>query len=160
MYTRFLPLFLLAWLCFSGLLPCFLAAQSGPKVGVVLSGGGAKGYAHIGALKVLEEAGVRIDYIGGTSMGSIVGGLYAAGWPAYALDSILREINVSEMVQDQLPRDTRSFLEKEYGEHYAFTLGLPDFQLHAPDALSAGQLFYDFLSRLTIPVHAIRDFNE
>ncbi|MBK7410341.1 MAG: patatin-like phospholipase family protein [Saprospirales bacterium] len=160
MYTRFLPLMFLAWFSFSGLFSSMLSAQTGPKVGVVLSGGGAKGYAHIGALKVMEEAGIRVDYIGGTSMGSIVGGLYAAGWPAYALDSILREINVSEMVQDQLPRDTRSFLEKEYGEHYSFTLSLPDFQLQAPDALSAGQLFYDILSRLTIPVHAIRNFNE
>ena len=50
------------------------------KVGVVLSGGGAKGYAHVGALKKIEEAGIKIDYIGGTSMGAIIGGLYAAGY--------------------------------------------------------------------------------
>ena len=156
MITRFFPVLLVVCV-----LPCLLISQNnGPKVGVVLSGGGAKGYAHIGALKVLEEAGLRIDYIGGTSMGSIIGGLYAAGWPAHALDSILRQINVSDIVQDQLPRSTRSFLEKEYGEHYSFTLSLPGFQLQAPDALSAGQLLYDMLSRLTIPVHAIRDFNK
>ncbi|MDV7400365.1 patatin-like phospholipase family protein, partial [Arthrospira platensis SPKY1] len=88
----------------------------GPKVGLVLSGGGAKGYAHVGVLKVLEEAGVRVDYIGGTSMGAIIGGLYASGWPAASLDSILRSIDVSDLLQDRLPRDTRSFLEKEYGE--------------------------------------------
>ena len=52
------------------------------KVGLVLSGGGAKGFAHVAAIKVLEEAGVRIDYVGGTSMGAIVGGLYAAGYNA------------------------------------------------------------------------------
>ena len=54
-------------------------APSRPKVGVVLSGGGAKGFAHIGALRVIEEAGIPIDYIAGTSMGSIIGGLYAVG---------------------------------------------------------------------------------
>ncbi len=58
------------------------------KVGLVLSGGGAKGFAHIGVLKVLEEAGVKISYIGGTSMGAIVGGLYAAGYNAKQIDSI------------------------------------------------------------------------
>ncbi len=60
------------------------------KVGLVLSGGGAKGLAHIGVLKVLEEAGVRIDYIGGTSMGAMVGAMYAAGYKAKELDSIFR----------------------------------------------------------------------
>ena len=53
-----------------------------PKVGLVLSGGGAKGLAHIGALKVIEEAGVKVDYIGGTSMGAIIGALYASGYSA------------------------------------------------------------------------------
>lgn len=134
--------------------------QTGPKVGVVLSGGGAKGYAHIGALRVLEEAGVRVDYIGGTSMGSIIGGLYAAGWPARAMDSIIRETPVQDILQDVLPRSTHSFLEKEYGEHYAFTLSLPDFKIHAPDGLSSGQRVYDFFSQLTIPVHHIRNFDE
>ena len=57
-----------------------------PKVGLVLSGGGAKGLAHIGVLKVLEEQGVKIDYIGGTSMGAIIGGLYASGYTATQLD--------------------------------------------------------------------------
>ncbi|HET8753828.1 MAG TPA: patatin-like phospholipase family protein, partial [Salinimicrobium sp.] len=62
-----------------------------PTVGLVLSGGGAKGLAHIGALKIIEEAGIQIDYIGGTSMGAIVGGLYAAGYSAEQLDSLFRE---------------------------------------------------------------------
>ena len=62
-----------------------------PKVGLVLSGGGAKGLAHIGALKKIEEAGVKIDYIGGTSMGAIVGALYASGYSAQELDSIFRK---------------------------------------------------------------------
>ena len=63
------------------------------KIGLVLSGGGAKGFAHIGVLKVLEAAGIKIDYIGGTSMGAIVGGLYASGYNATQIDSIFRKIN-------------------------------------------------------------------
>ena len=60
------------------------------KVAVVLSGGGAKGMAHIGVLKVLEKAGIPVDIVTGTSMGSIIGGLYAIGYNANALDSMVR----------------------------------------------------------------------
>src|SRR5690606_16781739 len=63
------------------------------KVGLVLSGGGAKGLAHIGVLEVIEESGVRIDYIGGTSMGAIVGALYASGYSAKELDSIFNSVD-------------------------------------------------------------------
>lgn len=62
-----------------------------PKIGLVLSGGGAKGFAHIGVLKVLEEAGIQIDYIGGTSMGAVIGGLYASGYTATQIDSIFQK---------------------------------------------------------------------
>lgn len=67
------------------------AQQERPQIGLVLSGGGAKGVAHIGVLKVLEEAGIPIDYISGTSMGAIVGGLYAVGYDAHELDSMVRQ---------------------------------------------------------------------
>ena len=68
---------------------CTLGAQNRKKVGVVLSGGGAKGVAHIGALKVIEEAGIPIDYVVGTSMGALVGGLYSIGYTPQQLDSIV-----------------------------------------------------------------------
>ena len=58
-----------------------------PKIGLVLSGGGAKGFAHIGVLNVLEDAGIKIDYIGGTSMGAVIGGLYAIGYNAKQIDA-------------------------------------------------------------------------
>ena len=77
---------LLGWLL---LLPLLLMAQERPKVAVVLSGGGAKGTAHIGALKVIEKAGIPIDYVVGTSMGAIVGGLYAIGYTPEQLDSMV-----------------------------------------------------------------------
>ena len=70
--------FLLLWLVGLMLVPSVMAERK--KVGLVLGGGGAKGVAHIGVLKVLEEAGIPIDYIAGTSMGAIVGGLYSVGY--------------------------------------------------------------------------------
>jgi len=91
----------------------------GPKVGLVLSGGGAKGLAHIGALKIIEEAGVKIDYIGGTSMGAIIGALYASGYSSAELDSIFRRTDLNLLIQDNLPRNAKTFYEKEDSERYA-----------------------------------------
>src|SRR5207344_2374603 len=84
-----------------------------PKIGLVLSGGGAKGLAHIGVLKEIERAGIKIDYIGGTSMGAIVGGLYAAGYTANELDSIFKGTNFDELLQDFVPRNNKTFYEKQ-----------------------------------------------
>ena len=83
-----------------------------PKIGLVLSGGGAKGFAHIGVIKVLEKAGVKIDYIGGTSMGAVVGGLYASGYNATQIDSIFHKVNFDELLNDYIPRSAKSFYEK------------------------------------------------
>lgn len=86
------------------------------KVAVVLSGGGAKGMAHIGVLKVLEKAGIPIDIITGTSMGSIVGGLYAIGYNAHSLDSVARAQDWSYVISDRdnLRNQSLSDLKKQY----------------------------------------------
>lgn len=140
------------------------AQESAPRqplrVGVVLSGGGAKGVAHVGALKVLEEAGIRIDYIGGTSMGAIIGGLYAAGWPAAALDSILRANNLGRILQDETTRAYQPFFEKQYGEKYALSLSFKDYKVALPQAFSNGQTAFDFMSELTDRVSGIDDFSR
>ncbi len=135
--------------------------QSPPvKVGLVLSGGGAKGLAHIGALKVIEEAGVHIDYIGGTSMGAIVGALYAAGYSAQELDSIFRTTDFTSLIQDNLPRNAKTFYEKEDSERYALTLPFNNFRISFPPAFSGGQNIYNELVRLLYHVKDIRDFNK
>jgi len=130
------------------------------KVGLVLSGGGAKGMAHIGALKVIEEAGIRIDYIGGTSMGAIIGSLYASGYSAKQLDSIFQETNFNTLIQDELPRGVKSFYEKENAERYALTLPFQDFKLSFPSGLSQGQNLYNLLVQLMAPVDQIDDFSK
>ncbi len=131
-----------------------------PKIGLVLSGGGAKGIAHIGALKVIEEAGVKIDFIGGTSMGAIVGGLYASGYSAAELDSIFRNTNFNQIIQDNFPRSNKSFYEKEDSERYALTLPFNDFKVTFPKGISSGQNIYNELTRLLYHVKDIDDFNE
>lgn len=130
------------------------------KVGLVLSGGGAKGFAHVAAIKVLEEAGVRIDYIGGTSMGAIVGGLYAAGYNAKQLDSILRSIDYQQILSGDLPRKSKPFYEKENGEKYVLVLPIKKRKVGIPAALSGGQNLLNLLTKLTQQVNNINDFNK
>lgn len=147
-------------LVFSLVFSAFAQDQKRPKIGVVLSGGGAKGLAHIGALKVLEEAGVKVDYIGGTSMGAIIGGLYASGYTAKQLDSIFTVVDTDALLQDYIPRTSKSFFEKRNDEVYALTLPFNRFKIGVPTALSKGMYNYNLLSRLTNHVRLIRDFDK
>ncbi|WP_421810287.1 patatin-like phospholipase family protein [Flagellimonas sp.] len=130
------------------------------KVGLVLSGGGAKGLAHIGALKVLEEAGVKVDYIGGTSMGAIVGALYASGYSAKELDSIFRVTDFTKLIQDNVPRGAKTFYEKEDSERYALSLPFTNFSVTFPQAISGGQNIYNELVRLLFHVKDVHDFKK
>lgn len=150
---------LLTFLFFNSLL-LLSQVQSKSKVGLVLSGGGAKGFAHIGVLKVLEEAGVKIDYIGGTSMGSVVGGLYASGYNATQIDSIFQSTNFNELINDFIPRSSKNFYEKRNDELYALVLPFDKFKIGIPEALSKGMYNFNLLSRLTRNVRHIRDFNQ
>ncbi|RED24677.1 NTE family protein [Flavobacterium cutihirudinis] len=131
-----------------------------PKIGLVLSGGGAKGFAHIGVLKVLEEAGIKIDYIGGTSMGSVIGGLYASGYNASQIDSIFKKTNFDELINDYIPRSSKNFYGKKNDELYAITLPFSNFKIGIPEALSKGMYNYNLLSSLTRNVRHVRDFNQ
>ncbi|WP_119793318.1 patatin-like phospholipase family protein [Flavobacterium anhuiense] len=131
-----------------------------PKIGLVLSGGGAKGFAHIGVLKVLEEAGIKIDYIGGTSMGSVIGGLYASGYNASQIDSIFKKTNFDELINDYIPRSSKNFYGKKNDELYAVVLPFSNFRIGIPEALSKGMYNYNLLSSLTRNVRHVRDFNK
>jgi len=130
------------------------------KVGLVLSGGGAKGFAHIGVLKVLEQAGVEISFVGGTSMGAVIGGLYASGYNATQIDSIFRNTDFDELLKDYIPRSSKNFFGKRNDELYAFSLPFNKFRVGIPTALSKGMYNYNLLARLTDKVRHIRDFNK
>lgn len=131
-----------------------------PKIGLVLSGGGAKGFAHVGVLKVLEEAGIKIDFIGGTSMGAVIGGLYASGYNATQIDSIVTVTNFDNLLIDYVPRSSKSFYEKRNDELYALILPFNKFKIEIPQSLSKGMFNYNLFNRLTLHVRHLRDFNQ
>ncbi len=133
---------------------------SRPKVGLVLSGGGAKGLAHIGAIKVIDALGIKIDYVAGTSMGAIIGSLYAAGYSGKELDSIFNELDFDKIINDDLPRASKAFYERNNAERYAITLPFEDLKLKLPSALSRGQNTYNALSRLTLHVSEVDQFKD
>jgi NTE family protein len=131
-----------------------------PKIGVVLSGGGAKGFAHIGALKVLVEAGVPIDYVGGTSMGGIMGGLFAVGYHPDTLQKIVFAQDWNDLLAGNLSRRDLSMAEKEEDGKYFFTLPFRDKKLKLPTGVVAGQSVYDLFSYYTSPGFHIQDFHD
>ena len=94
------------------------------KVGVVLSGGGAKGMAHIGVLKVLEKAGIPVDIVTGTSIGSIVGGLYSIGYNSHSLDSMVRAQDWTYVITDKEDLRKQSLLDRKKANTYLFSTGL------------------------------------
>ena len=92
-----------------------------PTVALVLSGGGAKGAAHVGVLQYLESAGIPVDLVVGTSIGGLTGGLYALGYPASQLDSIMRNMDWSMALSDKVPREYISYAESKYKERYVLS---------------------------------------
>lgn len=131
-----------------------------PKLGLVLSGGGARGIAHIGVIKVLEKEGIRPDFITGTSMGSIVGGLYAIGYDAKTLEKIAREMDWEMMFSDRIPRKSIALEEKEDVDKYIVSFPLKEGRVTLPLGLIGGHNISNILSNLTLPVHHISDFRE
>src|SRR5213083_1327762 len=135
-----------------------LCGARGQKVGVALSGGAARGLAHIGVLKVLEEAGVPVDVIAGTSMGSVVGGLYAVGYTAPQLDTIVRTEDWYRLLTDPVDRRDLAVDRKFTEDHYLLTLPIQRGGIKLPRSVVAGQRVSQLLTRLTWSAHAIRDF--
>ena len=130
------------------------------KIGLVLSGGGAKGFAHIGVLKVIDSLGIKVDYVAGTSMGAIIGSLYASGYSGKQLDSIFKTLNFDDVISDNLPREAKTFYERDNSEKYAVTLPFDKFRIKLPSAISGGQNVYNLLTKLTLPVSEIHDFKK
>ena len=130
------------------------------KIGLVLSGGGAKGFAHIGALKVIEEAGIKIDYISGTSMGSIIGGLYASGFTAHQLDSLARAKQWEQLFTERTQRRLLTTYEKKQDEKFLLDFPISRKGIQLPQGLIAGQNVYEFLSRQLSHVRHINNFDN
>jgi NTE family protein len=133
-----------------------------PKIGLALSGGGARGAAHIGVLRVLEEMRIPVDYVAGTSMGSIVGGFYAAGLTPDELEEMLLGIDWDLAFRDKPLREDLSFRRKQDGDDYpiSFQVGWRDKRLRVPKGLLQGQNLNAILTSLTLPVALVDDFDS
>lgn len=143
------------------LLPSLVVGQQKrPKIGLVLSGGGAKGIAHIGVLKAMEEAGLTPDYITGTSMGSIIGALYAAGYSADELREIVLSADWDLLLSNKTPFDKVAFEEKDYYGRYLIDFYMHDGKLLLPKGIIEGQALTELFSEITRPVHHISDFSQ
>lgn len=131
------------------------------KVAVVLGGGGAKGVAHIGVLKVVEEAGIPIDYVVGTSMGAIVGGLYSIGYSPSEIDSFVKSQDWTMLLSDRIERSSQSFPEKELSERYVLSLPFgKDKKDRVIKGMIRGQNLQNLFSNLTVGYHDAVDFNS
>ena len=137
-------------------------AQGRPRIGLVLGGGGARGAAHVGVLKVLKEMHIPIDCIAGTSMGAIVGGLYASGLSPEEIEREIRDMDWDDVLEDQPPRPERQFRRKRDDDLYLVKkqLGYESGKLELPLGYIQGQKLDLELARLTQHVAAIRHFDE
>ncbi len=132
-----------------------------PKVGLVLEGGGALGLAHIGVITYLEEHHIPVSYIAGTSMGGLVGGVYATGRNAAEVRDVVKGINWDQVISGQVPFDDLSYRRKEDAHDYPSTL---EFGLHKglqmPSGFNSGQQVELILDRIALPYSQIKSFND
>ena len=119
------------------------------KVGLALSGGGARGFTQIGILKVLEREQIPIDYIAGTSMGGVVGGLFAAGYSAEELEELVLKTNWEDILRDNPNRLSLFLSQREESEGYFLKIRFNGFRPYMPTALTSGQKITDLFTSLT-----------
>ena len=130
------------------------------KVALVFSGGGARGLAHIGVIKVLEENNIPIDFIVGNSMGSIIGGLYAAGFSAQQLEDEVRLIPWNQVFTDQALRRNVSLRQKALQDRVALSFPVRNGKVSLPTGLVKGNTLKKHLRRLCWPVRNIKNFDN
>ena len=153
-------------LCFFILKPLSLFSQATPSaskrpsVGLVLSGGGAKGFAYVGLLRVIQEAGLPIDYIGGSSIGSIMGGLYVIGYHPDTIAKMIRSQNWNDLLKDNIDRRYIAFEEKEYGEKSIVRLPIRNNKLGLGSSMYQGQEINLLLNKYFSPAYKIYDFKK
>ncbi|MDD9176990.1 serine protease [Aliivibrio finisterrensis] len=139
-----------------------LADETRPKIGLVLAGGGAKGAAHIGVLKALEEMKIPIDYITGTSMGAYIGGLYASGLSADEIEIFIDTIDWNSGFVDKVERSERQIRDKEYEDRYQIgtDIGFSFTELKAPKGFVQGQNMAKILRTTSGNVPYLESFDD
>ena len=136
-----------------------LVIPKNPKIGLSLAGGGAKGFSHVGVLKVLDSLGVKVDYISGTSMGAIVGGLYASGYSGKEIEKIVMDTDFYSLIRDPKSRKESSFFNKSV-DKYLFTIPLKNGKITLPSPISSGQKNVYLLKELFKNVSNVNDFSK
>lgn len=131
-----------------------------PKVGVVLCGGGAKGFAHIRILKALDEAGVPVDYIAGTSIGSIIGSLYAVGYDPDVIEEMVRKQDWNAVLYDKIPAEFMPVEKKMESRSYLATFPISDGKIKMKSAMVDGVYVNMLMSRLMLPAHNVHDYRK
>ena len=131
-----------------------------PSIGITLSGGGAKGLAHVGILKAIDSAGLKIDYVTGTSMGSIIGALYASGYSGDSIEKIGRDMDWDMLLSNSSSLRSFSMQEKEDYSKYAVELPWVDKTLRLPSGVLESQELWLRFNELFFPVHQIKDFSK
>jgi len=159
MKTPLLKRFLLS-ICLILISTNFLSAQQRPKVGLVLSGGGAKGIAHIGVLKAIDSAGLKIDYVTGTSMGSIIGAMYATGYSGNQIEKITKKLNWDELLSGKPIYTDVSIDEKDEFGQYSAEIGIKDHKAQFSTGLIDSQELWLTLNEMFLPVYNIKDFSK
>jgi NTE family protein len=157
---RYFSIFLIALTLSMGLSAQTVPAKVRPKIGLTLSGGGAKGLAHIGILKAIDSAGLNIDYITGTSMGSIIGALYASGYTSDSIERIAASIDWDQLLSNQ--SSLRNIIMEEKDEYGRYDLELPwvNHWFRLPTGILEGQELWLKFAELFFPVYNIKDFNR
>ncbi|MBO6199184.1 MAG: patatin-like phospholipase family protein, partial [Psychrobacter sp.] len=132
------------------------------KIGVVLSGGGAKGAAHVGVLKILEEHNIPVDYIAGTSIGAYVAGMYSLGYSASEVEAIMMGVDWDSGYSDTIPRNILSYRDKQLRDRYNIPLniGYNEGQVRAPSGLLRGQTMSQLLRQSTDLMQQFGDFDD
>src|SRR4029077_4819033 len=137
------------------------APNARPKIGVALEGGGALGLAHVGVLKWFEEHHIPVDYVAGTSMGGLVGGLYATGMSGSEIQDFVENINWNRSFRNELPYGARSFRRKEDKQEYPNDL---EFGLKGgiafPSGFNSGHQVGLILDRIALPYSNLKTFDE
>ena len=135
-----------------------LYAQTRPKVGVTLSGGGAKGLAHIGILKAIDSAGLKVDYVTGTSMGGIIGALYACGYSGDTIEKIARNTDWDLLLSNAASLRSLSIDEKDEYDKYAAELPWVNNAFQLPSGVFESEELWLKFSEFFFPVYNIKDF--
>ena len=150
---------LAAFLLAAMLAPALCSAQE-PRVGLVLSGGAAKGFAHVGAIRVLEEAGLPVDIVTGTSMGAVIGGLYAIGYTPDAIEDVVLHQDWAALFSDAGPRSALDIERRADADRRLVALPLENGSVRLPSGVIEGQQVLGLLARLTWDYHPVTDFSR